>query len=116
MTFLEELAQKFAEKGQAFPERDALLMGQNNLNSNLKMELNAGPMPFMNNGMPPFDQPMLPQPMMPVQNFLPQDNYPLFYGMNPMNMLGPNAGPPLHPNVVPVSVNATRFPTSIEFQ
>ena len=105
ISFLEELAQKFAEKGQAFPEKDALLMSaQGHMNNNAPMQMNA-PMPMdFGNGVP-FEQ---PQPLIAIPNFPqqqvafpPQQN--IFYGVNPMSILAGNPMPPQQPNLAPVS-------------
>lgn len=112
ISFLEELAQKFAEKGQAFPEKDALLMGvQGHMNSNAGMPLNASmPMDFGNSI--PFDQPMGQQPLIALPNFPQQQvGFPqqqnMFYGINPMSILAGNPIPQTQPNVP--SVNRTQM-------
>lgn len=105
ISFLEELAQKFAEKGQAFPEKDALLMGQNHMNqmNNQPMDMNVQPMPMDFTNAMAFE----PQPLIAIPNFQPQHvTYPipaaqqpvqqpnmqqnLFYGINPMSILAGN--------------------------
>lgn len=105
LTFLEELAQKFAQNGQAFPEKDALLMSQNQMHqSNL-------PMPMDTFGNPFPDQSIGQQTMMGMQNFpRPQQQqmgFPnqsnMYYGLNPMNILAGNAVPSPAANLPPVS-------------
>lgn len=109
LSFLEELAQKFAEKGQAFPEKDALLMGQNQMNNNQPMPMDFG------NGMP-FD----PQPLISIPNFQPQQlGYPIqsvqpvqqnmFYGINPMSILAGNVPSSAPGNLAPVCVAYFEF-------
>ncbi|XP_055302105.1 uncharacterized protein LOC129568371 [Sitodiplosis mosellana] len=97
ISFLEELAQKFAEKGQAFPEKDALLMGaQSNMNAPIPMDFGNGV---------PFDQsqPLIALPNFPQQQvaFPPQQN--MFYGVNPMSILARNPVPvpQQQPNLAP---------------
>lgn len=112
ISFLEELAQKFAEKGQAFPEKDALLMGHNQMNNNQPMAMNGPPMPMdFGNGMT-FE----PQPLISIPNFPPQQvSYPLpsqvqvqpvqqnmFYGINPMSILAGNVPSSLPGNLTSV--------------
>lgn len=110
ISFLEELAQKFAEKGQAFPEKDALI---NQINNNAGID---GPQMQMDFGnMVPFEQQMVQPPMISIPNFQPQQvgfqmqsaqpvqpNL-LHYGINPMNILAGNAIPPVAGNLAPVS-------------
>lgn len=107
ISFLEELAQKFAEKGQAFPEKDALLMGHNHMNqmnqmNNQPMDMNMQPMPMDFANTMAFE----PQPLIAIPNFQPQPQqvaYPIppavqqpvqqpnmFYGINPMSILAGN--------------------------
>lgn len=112
ISFLEELAQKFAEKGQAFPEKDALLMGQNQMNSNRPMGLNGPPMPMeFGNLMQQQQQ----QQLISIPNFQPQQiGYPIqsvqpvqqnmFYGINPMSILAGNAAPTASANLTSVSI------------
>lgn len=100
ISFLEELAQTFAAKGQAFPEKDALLMstqGQMNNNSGIQM---STPLPMDFGNSLPFDQQM--QPLITIPNFPqqqvgfpPQQN--LFYGLNPMSILAGNPVPQPQP-------------------
>lgn len=114
ISFLEELAQKFAEKGQAFPEKDALLMGQNQMNINRQIDMNGPQMPMDFGNPMPFD----PQPLITIPNF-PVNNpvvYPIqavqqptqpvqqnmFYGINPMNILAANAVSSAPGNLPPV--------------
>lgn len=108
LSFLEELAQKFAEKGQAFPEKDALLMGHKQMNNNQPtMDMNGRPMQM------DFANPMSfePQPLITIPNFQPQQvGYPIpavqpvqqnmFYGINPMSILAGNV-PSAPPNNLP---------------
>lgn len=109
ISFLEELAQKFAEKGQAFPEKDALL-GHNQMINNNVIGGNGPPI-SMEFGNVPFE-PALQQPMLPIPNFQPQQvAYPLQqsmnlqYGMNPMSILaGNNVLPPATGNMAPVNI------------
>lgn len=112
ISFLEELAQKFAETGQAFPEKDALLMStQGHMNNNAPMQLNAPmSMDFGNGG--PFEQ---PQPLIAIPNFSqqqvafpPQPN--MFYGLNPMNILAGNPITPQQPNLAPVRSGTIKNP------
>lgn len=113
ISFLEELAQKFAEKGQAFPEKDALLMGQNNMNQMNQMNNQPMPMDFVNT------MSFEPQPLI-IPNFQPQQvAYPLpsvqpvqqnmFYGLNPMSILAGNI-PSTGPN--PMSILAGNVPSA----
>lgn len=110
LSFLEELAQKFAEKGQAFPEKDALLMGQNQMNLNIdqNVQMQMNPLPHIQ---PQFNQQNVQPPMNMMPNFQqpmgfpPQQQSNMFYGLNPMNTLAGNAAPPPAnpPNLAPVS-------------
>lgn len=100
LSFLDELAETFAKKGQAFPERD-LLMNQNfaGINSSIPQMIvsepsNMGAMDFPN--MMPFNQPFIQQPI-PIDsviNFPHEQNFPiqpnLYYGGNQMNVLSGN--------------------------
>lgn len=96
ISFLEELAQKFAEKGQAFPERDALLMGGNNhLNP---VAIDNQPMPMNFGNVMPFDQPIGQPPMINIPNFPQQpidfgQSQNMYYGINPMSILAGNSVP-----------------------
>lgn len=110
LTFLEELEQKFREKNMAFPEKDALLMGQNQMNPNMDPNLRI-PMDIAN-AMPmaqPFNQPILQTPMNIMANFsqplaFPPQQSNVFYGVNPMSILPPPVGAtPQNPvNIQPV--------------
>lgn len=106
LSFLDELAQKFAEKGQAFPERDALLMGaQGHMNNNAAMQMNA-PIPMDFGNPMPFDQPIVQPPLITIPNFPQQQvGFPqqqnMFYGVNPMSILAGNTVP--QPNLAPVN-------------
>lgn len=112
LTFLEELAQKFAEKGQAFPEKDALLMGQNHMNNqDASIAMNA-----YGNQIPFSDQQMIQQSLINLPNYLTpqigfsgQSNNLSYYGLNPMSILAGNAIPPPAANManLPVSVFTT---------
>lgn len=116
LSFLEELAQKFAEKGQAFPEKDALLMGQNPMNINRPMDMNGPQMPM------DFQNPMSfePQPLIAIPNFSVNNpvTYPIqavqsaqpvqqnmFYGINPMSILAANAAQTVPGNLAPVRID-----------
>lgn len=111
ISFLEELAQKFAEKGQAFPEKDALLMGHNQMNINQPIDMNGPPMQMDFGNAMPFD----PQPLITIPNFQPQQvGYPIqavqpvqqnmFYGINPMSILAGNVPSAAPGNLGPVSI------------
>lgn len=105
ISFLEELAQKFAEKGQAFPEKDALLMGHNSMNNSGAIEQNA-PIP-MDFGNPlPYDPSVVQPPIISIPNYS-QVGFPqsqgMYYGMNPMSIMAGNAPPPTAGNLAPVS-------------
>lgn len=103
ISFLEELAQKFAEKGQAFPEKDALLMNQNPINmQNPSVQVDAfgNPLTFPDQQIM---QPMIyPPAQMPQVGFPGQSN--MYYGLNPMSILAGNAVPPQAANL-PVSIH-----------
>lgn len=116
ISFLEELAQKFAEKGQAFPEKDALLMGQNHMNNNRQIEMNVNPMPMDFGNAMPFE----PQALITIPNFQAQQvGYPIpavqapvqpvqqnmFYGINPMSILAGNTAPSVPGNLAPVCID-----------
>lgn len=114
ISFLEELAQKFAEKGQAFPEKDALLMGHNpNQLNNNAIDPNGLPMPMEFANVMPFEQPMVQPPMISIPNYQPPQvgfqlpqGMNLHYGINPMSILAGNAGPPpAAANMAPVSIH-----------
>lgn len=106
ISFLEELAQTFAAKGQAFPEKDALLMStQGQMNNNGIQMSTPLSMDFGNSL--PFDQPMVGQPLITIPNFPqqqvgfpPQQN--LFYGINPMSILAGNPVSQPQPNLAQV--------------
>lgn len=106
ISFLEELAQKFAEKGQAFPEKDALLMGQNQMNNTGVIEQIA-PIP-MDFGNPlPYDPSVVQPPIISIPNYpqvgFPQQPQGMYYGINPMSIMAGNAPPPTAGNLAPVS-------------
>lgn len=103
ISFLEELERKFAEKGQAFPEKD-LLMNRGNLNpmvSSTTMNPPNAPIPMNFGNMPGQFNPVLGPPLMqsdfhpsmvsyPIHQPQPQPQPQLqhqFYGLNPMAVL-----------------------------
>ncbi|XP_031626785.1 uncharacterized protein LOC116343044 [Contarinia nasturtii] len=90
LSFLDELAQTFAKKGQAFPERDALLMGgHGHMNNAIGMDQ---PMPMDFGNVAPFDQQsMIPMnfPQQQPMGFGQSQN--MFYGINPMSIMAGNA-------------------------
>lgn len=112
LTFLEELAQTFAEKGQAFPEKDLLL---NKASKTIGSESSA---------MAGSNQLLLNQPMpmdytnqavtMPYQQQYPQMGYPvqnMYYGMNSMNIMG--GMPPQPPQQTLMPTGAIRNITNV---
>lgn len=109
ISFLEELAQTFAAKGQAFPEKDALLMStQGQMNNNAGIQMST-PLPMDFGNSLPFDQQMVGQPLITIPNFPqqqvgfpPQQN--LFYGLNPMSILAGNPVPQPQPNLAQVRI------------
>lgn len=107
LTFLEELAQTFAEQGQAFPEKDLIL---NQQNQNLPINLNHQPLHQMETNLMPIGmnlQPPLPGPsylsgMGPSLNqpvAYPTINYPpnAYYGPGQNVMEPPPHIPPTNP-------------------
>lgn len=87
LTFLEELAQTFAQKGQAFPEKDLLLnstagAATSNLPNQVPFNPNIVEYPNLNM-MHYATQPQLNPMIYPP----PQYTTPIYYGMNPMTVV-----------------------------
>lgn len=82
LSFLEELAQKFAEQGQDFPEKDILMQPHNNM-------INQ-PMPMQNIYYPGLNAQYHNPVLAPPLGF---PSVPAYYGMNPMAMPVPNEMP-----------------------
>lgn len=79
LTFLEELAQTFAERGQDFPEKDLIMQPHVHIN---QMQM-AGPDPFF----------AAMNPHFPSTSAFPNQINPGYYGINPMS-LQPGPYPP----------------------
>lgn len=96
LTFLEELERTFAEKGQAFPEKD-LLMNKNAMHASQQIIPKNEPMPQMDYGNVGYNQPQSGFQGQQQTDFAPPlVTYPIqqnmYYGLNPMAVL---AGTPI---------------------
>lgn len=128
ISFLEELAQKFAEKGQAFPEKDALLMGHNQMRPSI--DPNGLPVPMDFGNVMPYEQQSIMNPPIAIPNYQQQTvRFPvqtphqnMFYGLNPMSLMAGNAAPLSAGNLAPVSstffmgINLFLMEINFEFQ
>lgn len=124
LTFLEELERTFAEKGQSFPEKDLLLLNnQNNMHSasNQMMHSNLNephiPMAMDYGNVVPFNQEPARQPFQPSLVSYPIQQQNMFhqnhYGINPMAVMAGNVNTPLGP---PLGGNGHSIPVQVFFE